>query len=111
MKGDNLLTNIGKGFGYTLRMRRDGFGTICLARLAAAMLGCALVLTATAAAKAQDTGPTQSVPVPDQTVPAPDQSSPLHTASRTELDVVKVVLAQEKAWNAGDVEGFVKGFK
>jgi len=37
--------------------------------------------------------------------------NPLHTASRTELDVVKVVLAQEKAWNAGDLEGYVKGYK
>jgi predicted RNase H-like HicB family nuclease len=35
----------------------------------------------------------------------------LHTATRTELDVVKVVLAQEKAWNAGDLEGYVKGYK
>jgi ketosteroid isomerase-like protein len=37
--------------------------------------------------------------------------NPLHTASRTELDVVKVVLAQEKAWNAGDIEGYAKGYK
>jgi ketosteroid isomerase-like protein len=39
------------------------------------------------------------------------QAPPLHTASRTELDVVKVLLAQEKAWNAGDLEGYVKGYK
>jgi ketosteroid isomerase-like protein len=37
--------------------------------------------------------------------------NPLHTASRLELDVVKAVLAQEKAWNAGDIAGFVKGYK
>jgi uncharacterized protein (TIGR02246 family) len=44
--------------------------------------------------------------------PAPAQDdNPLHTATRTELDVVKVVLAQEKAWNAGDLEGYVKGYK
>jgi ketosteroid isomerase-like protein len=46
--------------------------------------------------------------------PAPaqdDQPNPLHTATRTELDVVKVVLSQEKAWNAGDVAGYVKGYK
>jgi uncharacterized protein (TIGR02246 family) len=44
--------------------------------------------------------------------PAPAQNdNPLHTATRTELDVVKVVLAQEKAWNAGDLEGYVKGYK
>jgi uncharacterized protein (TIGR02246 family) len=42
---------------------------------------------------------------------AQDADNPLHTASRTELDVVKVVLAQEKAWNAGDLDGFVKGYK
>jgi ketosteroid isomerase-like protein len=35
----------------------------------------------------------------------------LHTASRDELDVVKVVLGQEKAWNAGDVDGYLKGYK
>jgi ketosteroid isomerase-like protein len=35
----------------------------------------------------------------------------LHTASRTELDVVKAVLAQEKSWNSGDLEGYVKGYK
>ena len=37
--------------------------------------------------------------------------TPLHTASRAELDVVKVILAQEKAWNAGDLESYVKGYK
>jgi ketosteroid isomerase-like protein len=35
----------------------------------------------------------------------------LRTASRTELDVVKVLMAQEKAWNIGDLEGYVKGYK
>lgn len=39
----------------------------------------------------------------------PPQDNPLHTATRTELDVVKVVLAQEKAWNDGDIEAYVKG--
>jgi uncharacterized protein (TIGR02246 family) len=44
--------------------------------------------------------------------PAPAQGdNPLHTASRVELDVVKVVVAQEKAWNAGDLEGYVKAYK
>jgi ketosteroid isomerase-like protein len=42
---------------------------------------------------------------------AQKDDNPLHTASRTELDVVKVVLAQEKAWNAGDLESYVKGYK
>ena len=40
-----------------------------------------------------------------------DEDNPLHTASRTELDVVKVLVVQERAWNDGDVEGFVSGFK
>lgn len=38
-------------------------------------------------------------------------SNPLHTASRQELDVIKVILAQEDAWNKGDMEGFVSGYK
>jgi hypothetical protein len=42
---------------------------------------------------------------------AADRSNPLHTASRTELDVVKVLVAQERAWNTGDIDGFVKGYK
>ena len=40
-----------------------------------------------------------------------DESDPLHTASRAELDVVKVLVAQEHAWNDGDIEGFVSGYK
>jgi uncharacterized protein (TIGR02246 family) len=39
------------------------------------------------------------------------EANPLHTASRAELDIVKVVLAQEKAWNAGDIDGYIKGYK
>ena len=39
------------------------------------------------------------------------QDNPLHTATRVELDVAKVVLAQEKAWNRGDLEGYAKGYK
>lgn len=37
--------------------------------------------------------------------------SPLHTASREELDVVKVVLVQEKTWNAGDLDAYLKTYK
>ncbi len=44
-------------------------------------------------------------------MPRSPSENPLHTATRTELDVVKVVLAQEKAWNAGDLDAYVKGFK
>jgi len=36
---------------------------------------------------------------------------PLHTATREELDVAKAVMAQEHAWNRGDLDGFVKGYK
>jgi ketosteroid isomerase-like protein len=50
----------------------------------------------------------QPAPLPN---PPPDQSNPLHTASRTELDVVKVLLAQEHAWNLGDVAGYVRAYK
>ncbi len=36
---------------------------------------------------------------------------PLHTASRAELDIVKVVLAQEKAWNKGDIDSYMQAYK
>ena len=39
------------------------------------------------------------------------QDANLHTASRDELDVIKVLLSQEKAWNQGDIDGFVQGYK
>jgi ketosteroid isomerase-like protein len=35
----------------------------------------------------------------------------LHMASREELDIVKVVMAQERAWNNGDIEGYAQGYK
>ena len=35
----------------------------------------------------------------------------LHTASSAELGCVKVLLAQERAWNQGDLDAFVKGYK
>jgi ketosteroid isomerase-like protein len=38
-------------------------------------------------------------------------SDPLHTATRQELDVAKAIVAQENAWNRGDLEGYVKGYK
>ena len=43
----------------------------------------------------------QSQPVPD----------PLHTASPQELAIVKVLLAQESAWNRGDIDAFAIGYK
>lgn len=51
---------------------------------------------------------------------APPASSPamaqgtdpqLHTASPTELAIIKVLLAQEKAWNSGDIDTFVQAYK
>ena len=35
----------------------------------------------------------------------------LTTASRVQLDVVKVLLAQEAAWNRGDLEAFAQSYK
>jgi ketosteroid isomerase-like protein len=51
------------------------------------------------------------VPCAAKSLAQPPADNPLHTATRTELDVVKVVLAQEKAWNAGDIESYVSGYK
>ncbi len=42
---------------------------------------------------------------------AQEEPNPLHTATRQELDVVKVLLAQEEAWNRGDLTGFASGYK
>src|ERR1700744_6185959 len=39
---------------------------------------------------------------------APDQ---LYTASRLQLDVTKVLVAQENAWNKGDLDGFLSRYK
>jgi ketosteroid isomerase-like protein len=44
-------------------------------------------------------------------VQAPDTTSNLHTASKQELDVIKVLLAQEAAWNRGDIDSFAKAYK
>jgi len=78
----------GDGLGGRLRMARAGRVGV------AAGLVCVLLFSGGKIAGAQN-----------------PEDNPLHTASRTELDVIKVVLAQEKAWNAGDVEGYVKGYK
>ena len=37
--------------------------------------------------------------------------APLHTATQQELDVVKVLLKQESAWNRGDLDSFAQGYK
>ncbi len=81
----------------------------------AAALFCLLLAATSARAQSALQPPAQSDSQPsaqDNAPPAPSgQDDPLHTASRTELDVVKVVVAQEKAWNAGDIAGFVKAYK
>ena len=38
----------------------------------------------------------------------PDQ---LHTATRQELDIVKVLVAQQDAWNAGDLAAYASAYK
>ena len=44
--------------------------------------------------------------------PAVCQSSdPLFTATRQQLDVVKIILAQQNAWNKGDLDGYLSHYK
>jgi ketosteroid isomerase-like protein len=38
-------------------------------------------------------------------------NDPLHTATRQELNIIKVLLAQENAWNKGDLAAFASGYK
>jgi uncharacterized protein (TIGR02246 family) len=38
-------------------------------------------------------------------------TTPLHTASHQELAVIKVLLAQETAWNNGDLTAFASGYR
>jgi len=42
--------------------------------------------------------------------PTPPQA-PLHTATQQELDVVKVLIKQENAWNKGDINKFAEAYK
>ena len=39
------------------------------------------------------------------------QHDQLFTATREQLDVTKIVLAQQKAWNAGDLEAYIALYK
>ena len=39
---------------------------------------------------------------------SPDQ---MYTASRAQLDVTKVIIAQEKAWNNGDLDAYLSHYK
>jgi ketosteroid isomerase-like protein len=46
------------------------------------------------------------------TTPAVSQNpDPLFTATRQQLDVVKVVLAQQNAWNKGDLDAYLSHYK
>jgi ketosteroid isomerase-like protein len=39
------------------------------------------------------------------------QDDQLKTASKQELDIIKVLVAQEDAWNKGDLQAFIQGYK
>lgn len=39
------------------------------------------------------------------------EPNPLHTATRQELNIIKVLVAQENAWNKGDLAAFASGYK
>ena len=39
------------------------------------------------------------------------QDDQLKTASKQELDIIKVLVTQEDAWNKGDLPGFIQGYK
>ncbi len=46
------------------------------------------------------------------TVPAISQNpDPLFTATRQQLDVVKIILAQQNAWNKGDLDAYLSHYK
>jgi ketosteroid isomerase-like protein len=48
---------------------------------------------------------------PAQTTVTEQNPSQLVTLSRQQLDVIKVLVAQEKAWNNGDLGAFAQGYK
>jgi ketosteroid isomerase-like protein len=72
--------------------RLKGFGGVRLG--AVVVLGCGLMLSMGGHTWAQAT-----------------VQDPLHMASRQELDIIKVVLGQEKSWNAADLDGYMKAYK
>jgi ketosteroid isomerase-like protein len=49
--------------------------------------------------------------IPCTSAHAQDEDNQLRTATREELDIMKVLLAQEKAWNSGDIDGYMKEYK
>ena len=48
------------------------------------------------------------IAVPTARAQAPDQ---LHTATQQELDIVKLLIAQQKAWNDGDLVAYASAYK
>ena len=44
-------------------------------------------------------------------ISAKAQDDQLKIASKQELDIIKVLVAQEAAWNKGDLQGFIQGYK
>jgi ketosteroid isomerase-like protein len=42
---------------------------------------------------------------------AQQQPNPLFTATRQQLDVVKIILAQQDAWNKGDLDAYLSHYK
>lgn len=44
-------------------------------------------------------------------MPARSQQQPLTTVPQQQLDVIKVLLAQEEAWNRGNLEAFAQSYK
>ncbi|HEU4636978.1 MAG TPA: nuclear transport factor 2 family protein [Edaphobacter sp.] len=44
-------------------------------------------------------------------IPAESQHQSLSTVPQQQLDVIKVLLAQEEAWNRGDLEAFAQTYK
>jgi len=50
--------------------------------------------------------------LPLASLPSAAQSSgQLYTATRLQLDVTKILLAQERAWNNGDLDGYLSHYK
>jgi ketosteroid isomerase-like protein len=71
-----------------------------------------LLVFAIPAARAQNPSATPDGPATPQDPAHPqDTTSNLHTATRVELDIIKVLLAQEAAWNRGDIDTFAQAYK
>lgn len=49
--------------------------------------------------------------LPARSVAQSPNQGPLFTASREQLDCVKIVLAQQDAWNKGDLDGYLSHYK